>query len=122
VILVDTSVWVDHFRRGNAVLEGLLNERKVLTHPLVIEELACGQMKDRKQKLDLLSKLPSAKVASHEEVMALIEANGLLGAGLGSVDAHLLASCRLTDAPLATLDAALQGAAKALGVEFRSSP
>jgi predicted nucleic acid-binding protein len=109
VILVDTSVWVDHLRDGNAHLRELLNGGEVLTHPFIIGELACGSLKDREQILWFLGKLPTAVVAEHEEVMRLVESKKLFSAGIGWIDAHLIASALLARAGLLTLDKRLQG-------------
>lgn len=105
MILVDTSVWIDHFRRGNATLVTALEREDVLTHPFVVGELACGELKKRREVLDLLSALPAAVVASDEETLHFIETHRLMGKGIGYIDAHLLAAVALTeDALLWTLD------------------
>lgn len=96
MILADTSVWVDHLRRQDATLTGLLNKSEILIHPFVIGELALGNLRQRTVVLDTLALLPSAVVASHEEVLEFIEGNRLSGSGIGYVDAHLLAATRLT--------------------------
>lgn len=114
MILVDTSVWVDHFRRADPGLVELLGEGLVLRHPLVIEELACGHLSKRAEILGLLEALPEAALASHEEVLNLVSAEKLFGAGIGAVDAHLLASARLTRARLWTRDKNLLRAATRL--------
>ncbi|MGO9411444.1 MAG: type II toxin-antitoxin system VapC family toxin [Spirochaetia bacterium] len=102
--LVDTSVWVDHFRKGNSTLSQLLNESQVLTHPFVIGELACGNLKNRTEILKLLKELPPAVVAENNEVMQFIEKNRLYGVGIGWIDAHLIASALLSEATVMTLD------------------
>ena len=107
VVLVDSSVWVDHFHRTDALLVELLEAGEVITHPLVIGELACGQLSARRSTLGLLHALPSATEASAAEVLALIEHGRLWGHGLGVVDVHLLASARLNDARLWTRDKVL---------------
>jgi len=104
MVLVDTSVWVEHFRRGNIGLDVLLIEGQAVCHPFVVGELACGNLKNRFQILSLLSALPAALVAEHEEVMQFIETHHLMGKGLGYIDVHLLASAILTGIPLWTLD------------------
>jgi predicted nucleic acid-binding protein len=96
VILVDTSVWIDHLRAGNAVLERLLDRGGVLAHPFVVGELALGNLRQRDIVLGALRQLPRAVVASDEEVLGFIAASRLFGRGIGYVDAHLLASARLT--------------------------
>lgn len=103
--LVDTSVWIDHFRRGNPSLVAALEREDVLTHPFVIGEIACGELKKRREILGLLSALPGAVVASDEETLHFIERHRLMGKGIGYIDAHLLASVALTGgARLWTLD------------------
>jgi predicted nucleic acid-binding protein len=115
MILVDTSVWVDHFRRGNARLRDLLNNNEVLTHPFIVGELACGGIKNRAEILSLLNELPLAVVADHQEVMKLIETRRLYGKGLGLIDAHLIASALLTKVDLMTLDKVLAKLLPTLG-------
>lgn len=97
MILVDTSVWVDHLHKGVPELVELLERGEVLVHPFVIGELACGNLKDRGDVLDLLAALPSAVVAGDEETLFFIDERKLMGKGLGYIDAHLLASVTLTD-------------------------
>ncbi|MBI3288211.1 MAG: type II toxin-antitoxin system VapC family toxin [Elusimicrobia bacterium] len=111
MILVDTSVWIDHLRRGEPELAALLNAGVVLTHPLVVEELACGNLSRRGEMLDLLRALPRAPLAEHEEVLEFIAMEGLHGTGLGAVDAHLMASARLARATVWSKDKALMQAA-----------
>jgi len=113
VILVDTSVWVEHLRRGLPRLATLLQEGKVLIHPWVIGELACGNLRNRGDVLELLQGLPAAVVASDSEVLLLIEREQLMGRGIGYVDAHLLASTKLSHAQLWTQDRQLAALAKA---------
>ena len=112
--LVDTSVWIQHFRESNAILMELLYEGKVLCHPFVIGELACGTMANRNAILDLMQALPSSPVAEHEEVLGLLHVEHLYGQGLGWVDLHILASTRLGSAILWTFDKQLHRAASAL--------
>jgi predicted nucleic acid-binding protein len=109
MILVDTSVWVDHFRNGNERLVRLLLDQSVLIHPMVIGELACGTLRNRTEILQLLDNLPKAAQATHDEVLHMIEERKLMGNGIGYVDAHLLASVLLTPGTqLWTLDRKLQ--------------
>jgi predicted nucleic acid-binding protein len=96
MILVDTSVWIDHLKSGDDGLAGLLQRGEVLMHPFVLGELALGSLRQRRLVLDSLRDLPSAATASDPEVLLFIETAGLSGAGIGYVDAHLLASVRLT--------------------------
>jgi hypothetical protein len=104
VILVDTSVWVEHLRRGLPRLATLLQDGKVLIHPWVIGELACGNLRNRGDVLELLQALPAAVVASDSEVLLLIEREQLMGRGIGYVDANLLASAKLSHCQLWTQD------------------
>ena len=115
-MLVDTSVWVDHFRRGNAALAAGLNRSEVWCHPFVIGELACGNLTRRKEILSLLKALPSVLLAAHDEAVSFVENNRLAGKGIGWVDAHLLASARLTGIPIWTLDRRLSAVAASLGL------
>jgi predicted nucleic acid-binding protein len=117
LILADTSVWIDHFRRSNPSLERLLRDGEAVTHPFVIGELACGSMKNREALLEYLMALPRADSASHEEVLRLIEDHRLWRRGIGWTDAHLLASALLSRSGLWTLDRRLAQAAAALGLQ-----
>jgi predicted nucleic acid-binding protein len=120
VILADTSVWVDHLRRGNSRLEAALDAQEVVTHPFVIGELACGDLRDRRTLLALLHRLPSATVATNDEALAVIDERRLMGRGLGYIGVHLLASVLLSpDLGLWTFDASLATAAARLGVAVR---
>jgi predicted nucleic acid-binding protein len=115
VILVDTSVWVDHLRAGKPALVHLLDHGLVLAHPWVTGELALGHLSQRQDILGLLTGLPSAEIATDAEVLGLIEAEQLYGLGIGYVDAQLLAATRLTaDARLWTADKRLAVVARRL--------
>ena len=92
MILVDTSVWLDHLRVADRQLVGLLLDEAVLCHPFVVGELACGALNRRGEILGLFRNLPQAPVVEHDEVLAFVEAHALMGSGLGWVDVHLLAS------------------------------
>ena len=119
MILVDTSVWVDHLRSGDEDLAGLLDNGQVLGHPWVTGELALGRLSARDEILGLLAALPQTEVATAEEVMAFIERHQLYGLGIGLVDAHLLAATVLTaEATLWTRDTRLAEAAARLGCVF----
>jgi predicted nucleic acid-binding protein len=96
LILLDTSVWVDHLRQGDAEVVALLGERQVLVHAHVIGELALGHLRQRAVILSALADLPKALPATDAEVLAFVERHGLAGRGIGWVDAHLLAATRLT--------------------------
>lgn len=117
MILVDTSIWVDHLRSGERRLAALLNDGLVLIHPLVVEEVACGNLSSRSEILGLLRALPMAPIASHDEVIELVSREHLYGKGLGAVDVHLLASARLARAWLWSRDKALGRAAKRLNLQ-----
>lgn len=116
MILVDTSVWVEHLRRGLPRLATHLQEGEALIHPWVIGELACGNLRNRSQVLELLQGLPAATVASDAEVLMLIERDQLMGRGIGYVDAHLLASARLSHCRLWTQDRRLAVVAEEQGL------
>ena len=116
MILVDTSVWIEHLRTGNDRLKSLLFDEQVLCHPFIIGELACGMPQERDEILTMLKALPEAHLLEHEEVMSFLEARRLYGRGIGWVDAHLLASTLLTRAALWTFDKPLRRAAAALNV------
>ena len=121
MILVDTSVWIDHLRIGDAQLTVLLEEAQVLAHPWVIGELALGQLSRRSEILGLLSNLPQTTVATETEVMTLVETQHLFGRGIGYVDTHLLAATLLTtDASLWTRDKRLAAVAADLGISYRT--
>jgi len=116
MILVDTSVWIDHLRKGDSELASLLNEGVVLCHPYVIGELACGNLKNRDEILSLLAALPAPPVASHEEGLRLVADRKLAGKGLGWIDVNLLASALLSKCTLWTKDKALGAAASSLKI------
>ena len=113
-MLADTSVWIDHFRHGNARLEGLLENGQVRTHLFVVGELACGNLAKRMEVLRLLRELPAVVSATDDEVLAFVERHRLMGAGIGWIDAHLLAAAALTGTKLWSLDAKLTRAARRL--------
>jgi predicted nucleic acid-binding protein len=117
VTLVDTSIWVDHIRAGNADLARLLDERGVLTHPLVIGEVVMGNLRDRRMFVHSMRRLPRATVATDEEVLGFVERHKLFGLGLSYADAHLLAALQLTPgANIWTRDRRLYEAAQGLGL------
>ncbi len=119
MILVDTSVWVSHFREGNAGLAALLTNGEVACHPFIIGELACGTLTNRMVILSLLKELPSTVVAEPEEILTFIENNHLMGRGLGYVDIHLLASALLTQVSLWTLDKRLEQIADLFQLQYQ---
>jgi predicted nucleic acid-binding protein len=117
VILVDTSVWVDHLRAGDPRLSGLLERGDVLAHAWVTGELALGKLHRREETLRLIGQLPQVALASQDELLGFIERHELFGSGIGYVDVQLLAATRLTgDARLWTRDQRLREAAERLGV------
>ncbi|MEO6566368.1 MAG: type II toxin-antitoxin system VapC family toxin [Casimicrobiaceae bacterium] len=117
MILVDTSVWIDHLRRGLPTLTAALDEAQVLTHPFVVGELACGNLKPGSDALLLMQNLPKALVASDSEALEFIERHELMGRGIGYVDVHLLASVAITGATtLWTHDVRLASIAAAMGL------
>lgn len=116
MILVDTSVWIDHLRKNVPLLGDLLDAGEVTTHPFVIGELACGDLTNRAEVLDLISSLPHVKTATHSEAMRLVDAHRLQGSGIGWIDAHLLASALLSNVALWTRDRKLHAVAKALNI------
>jgi predicted nucleic acid-binding protein len=117
MLLVDTSVWVDHLNHGDRLLIEALQDRRVLGHPFVIGEIAVGHLRERTMLLDHLRNLPAAAVASDEEVHTLIDRRQLFGRGIGYVDAHLLAATMLTaGAQLWTRDKRLLSAASELNM------
>ena len=97
MILVDTSVWIDHLRSGEPALATALEGGQVLMHSFVLGELACGNLKNRGEVLRLLGGLPAAPTATDPEVLGLIERRALMGRGIGYIDVHLLASAALAD-------------------------
>ena len=119
MILVDTSIWVDHLRHTDDRLVTLLNESKVLIHPFVIGELACGNLSNRDEVLRLLTDLPQSQVATNSEVLFFIEHHQLMGRGIGYVDVHLLAAVALHKPTcLWTRDKRLLAVSRTLGLAF----
>ncbi len=96
MILVDSSVWVDHLRHGDPLLAQRLNNALVYTHPFIVGEIALGSLRQRDTVLATLRNLPTATVATDDEVQAFIERQTLYSLGIGYIDAHLLAATRLT--------------------------
>lgn len=122
MILVDTSIWIDHLRSGNAALVRLLDNSAVLAHPWVTGELALGNLSHRDEVISLLRGLPQAALADNDEVLRLIDQEGLYGAGIGYVDAQLLAATRLTPyTRLWTADNRLSTVTARLGLDHSES-
>ena len=115
MILVDTSIWIDHLRSGSPELTTLLQDDVVCTHDFVIGELACGNLRNRTEVLDLLQSLPRLAAATADEVMFFIEQKQLMGRGVGYIDAHLLAAAVMHGARLWTKDRRLKTIAEEKG-------
>jgi predicted nucleic acid-binding protein len=118
MILVDTTVWIDHLRKADGQLLKLLEIGTVLTHPLIIEEIACGYLRDRTELTTLLHSLPLPPIASHVEILAIISNKTLFGVGLGSIDVHIVASAMFAKAKIWSRDKALAREAARLGLAF----
>jgi predicted nucleic acid-binding protein len=118
MVLVDTSIWIDHFRNSNDQLVELLNDGEVICHPLIIGELACGHIKNRKEILSDLQALPQSSVIEHDEIMLFIDKNQIMGKGLGYIDMAILASSLVTGIPLWTFDQKLSVIAKKFNIHF----
>lgn len=117
MILVDTSIWIDHLRASDERLARMLDDGKVLAHPFVTGELALGNLRQRDAVLSALQDLPQACVATENEVLRFIGAKSLFGIGIGYIDAHLLASVLLTPGSMVwTRDRRLLEASSRLGV------
>jgi predicted nucleic acid-binding protein len=120
VILVDSSLWIDHLRHPSEILADLLGRRQVVIHPFIIGELALGHLSPRDLILEMLQDLDHVATADDAEVLRLVERERLFGLGLGYVDAHLLASSRLTPGTwLWTRDRRLAAAAEHLSLAAR---
>ncbi len=117
MILVDTSVWIDHLRRGDNRLVALLESGQTCIHPFVVGELACGNLKSRRKIIELLRTLPTLPSATDDEALFFIERHRLMGRGIGYVDAHLLTATALHGtARLWTRDKRLSAIADTLGL------
>jgi predicted nucleic acid-binding protein len=119
MVIVDTSIWVDHLRKGSLHLEKLLLEEQVACHPLIIGELACGNIKNRNEFLSLIQTLPMAPTINLDEFLYFIEQNRLMGKGIGFVDIHLLAAARLSEIPLWTCDKTLKSVSMELNIAYK---
>jgi predicted nucleic acid-binding protein len=119
-VLVDTSVWVAHFKQRNAHLAALLDAGRVVCHPTIVVEVACGTPPNRREIIALLAELESMPVASPDELRLLIERQALYGRGCGFVDVSLLAATLLGGQTLLwTLDKRLEAAAAGLALCYR---
>jgi predicted nucleic acid-binding protein len=119
MVIVDTSIWVTHLRKGSRQLEKLLMDGEVMCHPFIIGELACGNLKNRNEIISLLQSLPMASTVEFNEFLFLIDRCHLMGKGIGFVDVHLLASARLIGVRLWTADKRLKSAADLLELAFK---
>ena len=119
MILADTSVWVDHLRSEDLYLAVLLDQNQIVIHPMVVGELACGNVGNRTEVFSLLRSLPQLRVAADDEVLFLIEYHQMMGRGIGFIDAHLLAAAVMS-APtqLWTNDRRLMDLASELGIAY----
>ena len=118
MILVDTSVWIDHFHHSDEDLKELLMSNKVCIHPFILGELSCGNIANRQEVLSLLRTLRSIDLVLEEEVLILIEERKLYGKGLGFIDIHLLASALIHHVPIWTRDKSLKQVAGELGISY----
>ena len=118
MVLVDTSVWIDHFRKTNGRLSMLLEAEDVALHPFVIGELACGNLRNRKEIIALLHALPETAKVEEDEALLFIERHRLMGRGIGLVDVHILASSHISSCLLWTRDKRLRSVAQEMHIEF----
>ncbi len=118
MVLIDTSIWIDHLRKNLPRLAGLLDEGEVAIHPFVIGELACGNLGNRNEILSLFQSLPTISRVEDGEILFFIEHHSLSGRGLGLIDIHLLAACRMSGLRLWTKDIHLKSAAEKLHLSF----
>ena len=122
MIIVDTSIWIDHLRKGDRAMDQLLAHDAVMLHPFVLGEIALGSLRNRKKVLAELETIPFAPMVAIDDVLELIEQQGLSGSGIGLIDAHLLASTLLdADDLLWTKDRRLAAVAERLGIDAASA-
>lgn len=119
MILVDSSIWIDHFRKAEPKLVELLGKEAVVVHPYVLGELACGTLRQRKEIISLLHALPQALKVDDDEILFFIEERRLFGRGIGLIDIHLLASCLIGEHQLWTKDRRLKAIAGTMQIAFR---
>jgi len=115
---VDTSIWIDHFRKASGKLASLLEAEEVAIHPFIIGELACGNLSNRKEIIALLHALPHVPKVEDDEVLLFLQRHALMGRGVGLIDVHLLASCLLDGCPLWTKDKRLRNMADEMEIAF----
>ncbi len=119
MVLVDTSIWVDHLRQGSRKLEKLLVDAEVMCHPFIIGELACGNLKNRREIISLLLSLPMTPTIEFDEFLFFMDRNHLMGKGVGFIDLHLLASAQLAGVTFWTADKKLKSSADQLELALR---
>ncbi|MBU8869796.1 MAG: type II toxin-antitoxin system VapC family toxin [Gemmatimonadales bacterium] len=119
MVLVDTNIWINHFRKSNQDLVRNLNQGSVACHPFIIGELAAGNLKNRIEILDLFQSLPATPVVEPDEYLEFVSSRKLMGKGLGFVDIHILASAVLSGIPLWTGDKRLASSADDLGIAYK---
>ena len=119
MVLVDTSIWIDHFNRKNDELEYLLVENQVVLHPYIIAEIACGNLRQRNLILSLLRAMPSVKILSMDEYFLFLEKNKLYGIGLGFVDVNIVGSSLLSNCQIYTRDKELNLAASKFNIKYK---
>ena len=117
MILVDSSVWINHFRKPIKRLAALLDAEEICAHPFVIGEVACGNLKNRKEIIALLHALPSVQNTDADEILFFIERHSLNGRGVGLIDIHLLASCLIERCFIWTADKRLRAVAEEMKIE-----
>ena len=118
MVLVDTSVWIDHFRKASRPLSSLLEQEEVALHPFILGELACGNLRNRDEIIALLHALPVVTKADDDEILFFIEHHALMGRGVGLIDMHILASCHMGSCQLWTKDKRLNDMAAGMGVRY----
>ena len=118
MVLVDTSIWIDHFRKASGRLVSLLEAEEVVLHTFVLGELACGNLSNRKEIIALLHALPDATKVEDDELLLFIERRRLMGRGIGLIDLHILASCCIDSCLLWTRDKRLRVVAKEMNIDF----
>jgi predicted nucleic acid-binding protein len=120
MILVDTSIWIDHLDKANPIMQELLKEQRILMHPFVLGEIAMGSLRKREFVLSVLSAFESAPLAREDEVLSFVRAYRLFGKGIGYIDAHILTSAKLAPGTqLWTRDKRLQALAAALSIDYK---
>jgi predicted nucleic acid-binding protein len=118
LVLVDTSVWINHLRYSDELLVNLLNKNQVFTHDFIIGELACGNLNNREKFITYLNQIPKLSSLNHSEILYFLNENKLYGLGIGYIDVNLLASSVLNDLKIFTYDKHLQNASDLLNIRF----